>query len=154
MPRPFSLVSSAEISRVDFVEFALDHGAEQDPEDPVPVYDATLWRAEATVWIAWSQDDWYPNVHVPATDEEEERGRLKRLKELELIARKLGGSPKTFVLLDVAKHAEGSGRLALEFVVAFAGRWPCVVESRGKVLSKEELLELYVAGGGLEPYGF
>ncbi|MBD2774741.1 hypothetical protein [Iningainema tapete] len=123
MPEPISLISSADVKPEEFENFLQQVGAVLHPDN---LYDGRLSKGNINVWIALDNSE-LTNFDV---------------EEIELITQRLGGSPKTHILLDVSKKP-GSEKIALEFACNFATKWNCVIyDSNQKVYSTQELLKL------------
>lgn len=125
MPEPISLISSAEINREEFTAFMQECGVVLQSDH---IYDGRLSQGNLHVWIAL------------------DNGELKNFyfQEIDMISTHLGGRPKTHILLDISQTS-GSQKLALDFVVNFAEKWPCVVYESSdtvRVYSRQELLDL------------
>jgi hypothetical protein len=123
MPKPISLISSAEIQPGEFLSFLQYSGVLLHPDN---VYDGRISRDNTHVWIVLDNTE------------------LKNFNtdEIELITQKLTAKPQTHILLDVSKTS-GSEQLALEFACKFAKKWSCVIyDSSQRVYSEQELLGL------------
>jgi len=124
MPKPVALVSSSAITGQAFLDvIRAVGGAIEDAQ----ALQGRISQGERHVWVAL--DNSLLNEY--------------ETEEVELIHQKLGGKPRSCILLDVSRTA-GSERLALEFACACTERWPCVVYNlRNKVISAAELLRLH-----------
>ncbi len=123
MPEPLSLISSADIQQEEFITFLQQSGVVLHPDK---LYDGRLSEGNLHVWIALDNSE------------------LKNFdaNEIEVIAHRLGGIPKTHILLDVSKEL-GSEQIALEFACKFATQWHCVIyDSNQQVYSPNQLLKL------------
>lgn len=107
MPEPMSLISSANITPVEFSAFLQQCGAVLHPDR---VYDGRLDNGNLHIWIALD------NSELKNFDAD----------EIELMSQHLGDRPKTHILLDISK-TPGSQQLATEFARKFAAKWSCVV---------------------------
>jgi hypothetical protein len=132
---PVALLSSAEIRRDELVTFLHQAGA-APVESAYRIFDYILKSGEAYFWIDLDDVEQYPDPEIDA-----------------LIAQKLGGGPRTRVMLHVKSASPESERLAIEFALQFARHWPCIIDNLSgfarHIYSVQELAELQRQGRGV-----
>ena len=114
MSEPLILLSSAEISEDDFITFLTRIGGVHEPGE---VEIGRFSRGRCHHWIFLSLQ--------ALTESLEDIGAAA--------TEKLGGVPQSCVVLELSS-APGTQRLALEFSIAFAERWPAVLNDTWDML--------------------
>ncbi len=132
--RPLALLSSAAIPREQLTAFLRQAGVEPVKSEH-RIFDYVLTRGKASCWFDLDDKENYTDPEVDAQ-----------------IERKLGSAPHTRIMLHPSDEP-GSEQLAMEFVSAFARRWPGVVDNLSGfvrlVYSAQEVDELLRQGRGL-----
>jgi hypothetical protein len=114
MSEPLILLSSAAISEDDFITFLTGIGGVHEPGD---VEIGRFSRDRCHLWI-------FLNPQALA----------ESLEDIGAAAtEKLGGAPQSCVVLELSREP-GTERLALEFSIAFAERWPAVLNDTWDML--------------------
>ena len=131
MSHTFTLVSSHEISREDFLNLLQQSGVVLQPDE---VYDGRISQEDRHVWLALNT-----TCLRDYEDEQEARDRLVQL---------LGGELKSCIDLNVSR-THGSQQLAVEFACLCATKYPCAVDDNmGKIFTAQELFALRHTGNG------
>src|SRR5579859_46233 len=132
---PVELVTSKSFSRDELITTLLQMGVKSE-ESSHRIWDYALRKGEAIVWVDPDDTEHYPDSEA----------------DVLLVESKLGGSPRTYVVLHVSSNP-GSEQLAIELAIQFAKRWPCVIDNLSglahRVFALEELQALYDRGLGL-----
>ncbi len=130
---PVELYSSVFIQRDELIAFLFHNGVVRLGLDPH--LDYRLGRGEAYVLFELDEDEHYPNPERDA-----------------LIESKLGGPPQISFLIFISEN-EGSEQLAMDFMLLFAQRWPCVLDNVSglarQVFTPQEVQILREEGRGL-----
>ncbi len=140
MPEPVALLSSVDIPKESFFDF-LRTTSITDTKlvlSPREYCDAQLIRGNENIWIVFESEEPY------YYEEDEEYGQLLQ---------KLGGHPRTDIIIDISSTEPESQHLAVEFACAFTEQWPCVVDNlrgdeRHRIYSAQEIRELCNKGIG------
>lgn len=130
MSEPILVFLTAELPTEQFATFLSDAGAEWQPDD---VFEGQLSQQDRYVWLTRSPEMLEELI-------------MDRPDTLQQITQRLGGEPRTCVVLETS-NTPGSDHVAVQFIVAFAQHWPCIVDNlHGQLYTSAEVQALYATG--------
>jgi hypothetical protein len=127
-----AVISSAVITEEALRRFVLNAGGYGGTK----IKGVYLAEGQAYIWINLDNGE-LPNIRLDAPEAYQQ------------MIEKLGGEAQTCIIIDIGNPREQSHKLALEFALACAQTWPCVVNRMHKDFhsySKEELLRMREEG--------
>lgn len=144
MTENIALISTHVIIKQELTEAILAGGGVLDPEN---MSFGRISQGTRHIWIYLEE----PEAFLNTQDAEEQDNPAG----WELVRTKLGGEPRSAIEIEVSRTS-GSQKLAVDFAILCAQRWPCVAigaDINRDVFSKEELLQLQREGKGIINYG-
>ena len=144
MTENVALISTHAITKQELAEAILAGGGVLIPEN---TGFGRISQVTRHIWIYFEE----PEVFLSTQDAEEQDNPAG----WELVRTKLGGEPRSAISIEVSR-TPGSQKLAVDFAILCAQRWPCVAlgaDINKDVFTKEALLQLQREGKGIIKYG-
>ena len=145
MSDPYSLFSTADISRNEYAQFLQEMNAIDVSATANHIYDASIDEGAGSFYVRLDKGEDIENRAL-IEYEDEQRQNLYTL---------LGGEPKTHMRFEVGKNHE-SQAVAVKFVAMIAEQYPCVVLSyiNHSYYTADQLLDLRNHGLGFDGFNW